>query len=101
MELARSEVQIHEGGVKVTRWTFGVDQHTGTHRHEVPYVVVPVLSGRMGVRVGDDVSFHDLVTGESYFRDAGAEHDVYNAGSAPFAFVEIELISGEPSQQMM
>jgi quercetin dioxygenase-like cupin family protein len=94
MELARSQMQIHNTGVKVTRWTFEVGQHTGTHRHDVPYVVVPVVSGRMGVQVGDDVSYHDIVAGESYFRDAGAEHDVYNAGAAPFAFVEVELIDG-------
>jgi quercetin dioxygenase-like cupin family protein len=97
VELARSQVQIHEAGVKVTRWTFDVGQHTAVHRHEVPYVVVPVVSGRMGVQVGNDVSYHDIVAGESYFRDAGAEHDVYNAGSAPFAFVEVELIGGAGS----
>ncbi|WP_205863131.1 cupin domain-containing protein [Planosporangium thailandense] len=93
MEQAHSEVQINEAGVRVTRWRFEVGEHTGTHRHEVPYVVVPVVSGRVGVRVGDDVNYQDLVAGRSYLRPAGAEHDVYNAGIAPFTFVEIELVA--------
>jgi quercetin dioxygenase-like cupin family protein len=98
VELARSQVQINEGGARVTLWTFEVGQHTGTHRHEVPYVVIPVTSGRMGVRVGDDLSHVEITAGASYFRDAGAEHDVFNAGSAPFAFVEVELVGGDSSR---
>jgi mannose-6-phosphate isomerase-like protein (cupin superfamily) len=31
------------------------------------------------------------VAGVSYFRRAGVEHDVVNAGAAELAFVEVEL----------
>jgi hypothetical protein len=33
----------------------------------------------------------DLVTGRSYARAAGVEHDVQNANAFEFVFVEIEL----------
>jgi mannose-6-phosphate isomerase-like protein (cupin superfamily) len=35
----------------------------------------------------------DLKAGVSYFRPAGVEHDVKNAGDAELIFVEVELLS--------
>jgi len=32
-----------------------------------------------------------MAVGQSYFRNAGVEHDVINAGDAPVTFVEIEI----------
>ncbi len=34
---------------------------------------------------------HDIVPGQSYFRAAGAEHDVSNPNDHEVVFVEIEL----------
>ena len=34
----------------------------------------------------------ELKKGVAYFRKAGVEHDVINAGDQPLAFVEIELL---------
>lgn len=36
-------------------------------------------------------SFADLKNGVSYFRNAGVHHNVINANTYEFAFVEIEL----------
>lgn len=33
-----------------------------------------------------------LETGVAYFREAGVEHDVINAGDAEVVFVEVELL---------
>jgi mannose-6-phosphate isomerase-like protein (cupin superfamily) len=55
-------------------------------------VVVPILDGELEL-VGPDVrrSHSRLEQGKSYFRNAGVEHDVINAGHEVMAFVEIEL----------
>ena len=34
----------------------------------------------------------ELRKGVAYFRKAGVEHDVINAGDKPLAFVEVELL---------
>jgi len=36
--------------------------------------------------------FADLSSGVSYFRSAGVEHDVFNAGDEELVFVEVELL---------
>ena len=65
---------------------------TGWHRHEMDYVVVPMVDGELEL-VGPDGarSRAQLRQGVPYFRNAGVEHDVINANAFEFAFVEIEL----------
>jgi len=41
---------------------------------------------------GEGDSSAELRKGVAYFRKAGVEHDVINAGDKPLAFVEIELL---------
>ncbi|MEV6840399.1 hypothetical protein AB0N17_38900 [Streptomyces sp. NPDC051133] len=54
--------------------------------------VVPVTDGRTDVITPDGtVSSSQLRAGQSYARSAGGEHEVVNTGTAPLAFVEIEL----------
>jgi len=85
-------VQIENDHLRVTEWRFSPGAATGYHRHGYDYVVVPVVGGELEL-VGPDGgrSRARLEQGESYFRNAGVEHDVINAGAGEMVFVEIEL----------
>jgi len=90
-------VQIADGLVRVTEWRFAPGAATGWHRHEHPYVVVPLTTGQLAISGADGaVTPADLVAGRSYARPAGVEHDVRNANPFEFVFVEIEIILAEP-----
>ena len=85
-------VQIDNDAVRVTEWRFAPGATTGPHRHAYPYVVVPMTSGRLTITGADGVSTSELRTGQAYARPAGVEHDVRNANSFEFVFVEIEIL---------
>ena len=84
-------VQVDNEMVRVTEWRFAPGATTGHHRHEYPYVVVPMTTGRLALTSAAGAATGDLVTGQAYYRPAGAEHDVRNANAYEFVFVEIEL----------
>jgi quercetin dioxygenase-like cupin family protein len=71
--------------------------HTGLHRHEYDYVIVPVTDGRMRLVEGGRESIAELTAGVAYFRPAGVEHDVFNGGDQELIFVEIEIVSRRPA----
>ena len=52
---------------------------------------IAIDGGRI-VWMGGAESSAELRKGVAYFRKAGVEHDVINAGDQPLAFVEIELL---------
>jgi beta-alanine degradation protein BauB len=85
-------VQIENDDLRVTEWRFEGGAATGYHRHAHDYVVVPVTDGELEL-IGPDgnTSRSRLERGKAYFRNAGVEHDVINAGSGVMVFVEIEL----------
>jgi beta-alanine degradation protein BauB len=85
-------VQLENEHLRVTEWRFAPGAATGWHRHAHDYVVVPVVDGELEL-VGPDGSRSRsrLEQGKSYFRNAGVEHDVVNAGAGVMSFVEIEL----------
>jgi beta-alanine degradation protein BauB len=85
--------QIENGRARVTRHRMAPGAHTGFHRHEYDYVVVPVTAGRMRVIEAGRESIVELAAGVSYFRPAGVEHDVINSGDQVLIFVEIEIVS--------
>ena len=89
---ATAKVLIDNERVRVTEWRFAPGAATGWHRHEMDYVVVPLLDGELEL-VGPDRerTRAKLSKGVPYFRNAGVEHDVINANPFEFAFVEIEL----------
>lgn len=89
---AVATVQVDNEQLRVTEWRFAPGAATGFHRHAHDYVVVPVLAGELEL-VGPEGqrSRARLEPGQSYFRQAGVEHDVINAGLGEMAFVEIEL----------
>ena len=89
---ATSDLQVDNARLRVTEWRFLPGASTGHHRHEYDYVVVPAVDGTLElVEPGGRRSRASLKQGRSYFRNAGVEHDVINAGSEIMGFVEIEL----------
>ncbi len=91
MTQATAIVQIDNPRAVVTEWRFAPGAETGWHRHEMDYVVVPLMNGKLKIvdKAGESVS--ELAAGKSYFRAAGVEHNVINASGGEFAFVEIQI----------
>ncbi|MBO1075771.1 cupin domain-containing protein [Roseomonas marmotae] len=91
---ATGTVQIDSEDVRVMRWDFPPGAETGWHRHGFAYVVVPLHPGRMLIELPDGGTMDVTLTpGQSYERVAGTEHNVVNAGTEAFSFVEIEMKS--------
>jgi beta-alanine degradation protein BauB len=91
MAKAESILRIETPEVRVTEWRFRPGDATGFHRHDFDYVVVPLTSGTLRALAAAGETTVPLTPGGAYFRKAGVEHDVINAGDTPFAFIEIEL----------
>jgi beta-alanine degradation protein BauB len=89
---AKVSVHIDNDRVIVTEYRFPRDgDNTGWHRHGLPYVVVPLLNGRLKLVAKDGERFADMTAGVPYYRPAGVEHDVVNASRGEYAFLEIEI----------
>ena len=88
---ATATVQLDNDRAKVTLWHFVPGAHTGWHRHEMDYVVVPLTTGALTIDDGKSLNRGEMRMGVSYARPAGVEHDVINANDFEFSFVEIEL----------
>ncbi len=88
---AQSTLLIDNERVRVTEWRFAPGAATGWHRHEMDYVVVPIVSGTLRLETAAGVVEAALEVGKPYYRAAGVEHDVINANRYEFAFIETEL----------
>ncbi len=89
---AQPSLKIDNERTRVTEWRFAPGAETGHPRHEYDYVVVPLATGRLRIVAPDGTeSLAELAFGEPYARPAGVEHNVINAGSEDFAFIEVEL----------
>jgi quercetin dioxygenase-like cupin family protein len=93
---AVATVVIDNERVRVTEWRFAPGAATGHHRHEYPYVVVPMTTGPLAIRSATGESTASLTAGAPYFRPAGVEHDVINPNPGEFVFVEVEC---KPAQR--
>lgn len=91
MAKAVATVRIDNARVRVIEWRFAPGAHTGHHRHDYAYVVVPLTTGALAIRTSDGDTRADLTAGAPYYREAGVEHDVVNPNPGEFVFVEIEL----------
>ena len=91
MTAVQPTVQIDNDRVRVTEWRFAPGTETGWHTHEMDYVVVPLYDGTLRIETVDGVTEVELRHGDSYARQAGAQHNVISANPSEFAFVEIEL----------
>lgn len=91
--MAIGEQQIDNGAFRVTKWTIDPNDEIPQHIHEFEYVVVPLVNGVMHVLNFDGAEITvEIQTGQSYAREAGAEHTVINRGSDVIEFVEIEKL---------
>ena len=89
--LAEPTRQVDNDRCVVTEWRFPPGSHTGWHRHEMDYVVVPITSGELLIDTGSDLIHNPLIAGQSYARQQGIEHDVINDNPSEFVFIEIEF----------
>ena len=91
MSQAQATVHVDNERTRVTEYRFAPGDATGWHRHEFDYVITPVTDGRVRIVGPDGAESHaEMVAGRSYFREAGVEHDVVNAGEGELRFVEVE-----------
>ena len=91
--MANANVLIDNDKVKVTEWSFEVDDSTGHHIHEYNYIVVPMLDGELRIVDKDNnETISKLTKGGAYYREKGVEHNVLNNNKIPYSFIEIELI---------
>jgi quercetin dioxygenase-like cupin family protein len=88
---AKSTVQINNERVIVTEWRFDPGAETTWHRHEYDYIVVPQTTGKLLIETETGENVSGLVSGISYDREKGVEHNVVNQNEYEFVFVEIEL----------
>jgi quercetin dioxygenase-like cupin family protein len=84
-------VQIETERVIVTEWRFDAGAETKWHRHEYDYVVVPQTTGKLLIETESGEVISELISGVSYARSKGVEHNVINHNNFEFVFVEIEL----------
>jgi quercetin dioxygenase-like cupin family protein len=88
---AVATIKIDEPHVRVTEFRFAPGAETGWHRHEYDYVVVPLLDGKLQLEEpGGTSRVAELHTHQPYTRLAGVEHNVINANSFEYAFLEVE-----------
>lgn len=88
---ATSHIQVDTDRVVVTEWRFAPGAETGHHVHAYDYVVVPLTTGTLRLEEPDGTRDVQLRAGVSYARPKGVAHNVTNANSFEFRFVEIEL----------
>jgi quercetin dioxygenase-like cupin family protein len=89
---AEAVTRFENGEVRVTEWRFAASAETGWHRHDYDYVGVPLTDGILRIVAGAGESTAELKPGVAYFRKAGVQHNVINAGEEFLAFVEVELV---------
>ena len=88
---ARVTVQLDDERLRVTRFdVLAYIEHWVAHRHDLDYLVVPIVDGELQVVAAGGISPQRTRAGESYSREAGTEHELVN-GPRPYAFIEIEF----------
>ncbi len=88
---AVATLQIDNERVIVAEWRFAAGAETGWHRHAYDYIVIPGMDGKLLLQTSDSEQLAELRAGQSYYRNAGVEHNVVNANAFEFSFVEVEL----------
>ena len=87
---ARVTVQLDDERLRVTRFDMAPGDRIAWHRHDLDYLVVPIVDGDLQVVAAGGISPQRTRAGESYSREAGTEHELVN-GPRPYAFIEIEF----------
>ncbi len=89
--LAKATLQLENDRVIVTEWRFAPAAETGWHRHGFDYVVVPQTTGYLSIETVAGKQRSALISGQTYARAAGVEHNVMNDNEYEFVFIEVEL----------
>ena len=95
LELGPIGTKIMFENDKVRVWDFVVEpgEGKGWHRHELPYVIVPMTDGDIEIEsalTGEIVS-PPTVAGEPIWKDAGEVHDLRNVGTKSYRNIIIEI----------
>ena len=89
---AVATVQEDNDRVRVTEYRFASGAETAPHVHQWDYVVVPQTDGELLIIEPDGNKAQVRLTrGQSYYRQAGVNHNVINAGVAELVFIEVEI----------
>ena len=75
-------------------WELAVEggKDKGMHRHDLPYVIVPMTEGDIEIIAIDGRSHKPKdVIGEAIWREAGEVHNLYNRGQNTYRNVLIEI----------
>jgi quercetin dioxygenase-like cupin family protein len=75
-------------------WELAVEpgRSKGLHRHDLPYVIVPLTEGKIEIESIDGRVYRpDEKVGEAIWRDAGEIHDLKNLGDATYRNVLVEI----------
>ena len=75
-------------------WELAVEpgKSKGWHRHDLPYVIVPLTEGKIEIESIDGRSYRpNEKVGEAIWRDAGEIHDLKNLGDAVYRNVLVEI----------
>ena len=77
-------------------WELAVEpgKSKGLHRHDLPYVIVPLTEGRIEIESIDGRVYRPQEkVGEAIWREAGEVHDLRNLGNATYRNVLVEIKS--------
>ena len=75
-------------------WELAVDpgKNKGVHRHDLPYVIVPLTDGDVEIKAVSGSSYRvQDKAGQAIWRDAGEVHDLINHGNAVYRNVLVEI----------
>jgi quercetin dioxygenase-like cupin family protein len=84
-------VQLDNDRTIIRKWCFTPGAETGWHIHDHDFIVVPQTEGTLLLQTIDGESLKELMSGSSYFRDAGIKHNAINTGDEEVVLLEIEL----------
>jgi quercetin dioxygenase-like cupin family protein len=90
-EKAVFSVQLDNDRTIVRQWIFAPGSETGWHIHDYDFIVVPQTKGKLLLATKAGESSRELKPGNSYFRNAGTEHNAINVGEKDIILLEIEL----------
>ena len=89
---AVATVQEDNDRVRVTEYRFAPGAETTPHVHQWDYVVVPQMDGELLIIEPDGNEARARLTrGQSYYRQAGVNHNVINVGGGELVFIEVEM----------
>ena len=77
--------------VVITEWRFAPGAETGWHVHAMDYVVIYRTPAQLHIETKQGPQSLQMAEGQLYFRRAGVEHNVINAGEPEVVFIETEL----------